>query len=97
MTFMADRLKSFQLRWELDGFQNIIGSDIFGAAEVVYGARDLKDAVVGAGGQIHLLHGEVASTFGVELQHSRTCFPPMTVVGIGFSFPGFAFKIRLIA
>ena len=41
----------------LDRFEQVRGSDGLGAGEVGDGARDLEDAVVGAGGQMQFLHG----------------------------------------
>ena len=46
----------------------MVALDVFGAGEVGDGAGDFEDAVVGAGGEVHLLHGlfEVDLGFGIE-------------------------------
>ena len=41
----------------MDGLEEVVGGDRVGAGEVGDGARDLEDAVVGAGGEVELLHG----------------------------------------
>ncbi len=43
-------------RAELDRLQHLIAADVLLAREVGEGIGDLEDAVVGAGGEIHLLH-----------------------------------------
>jgi len=52
----------------LDGLKNMMTFDFFGSGEVGEGVGDFEDAVVGAGGEVHLLHGlfEVALAFGIE-------------------------------
>ncbi len=40
-----------------DGFHDVVVEDVGGAFEVGDGAGDLEDAVVGAGGHVHALHG----------------------------------------
>ncbi len=57
---------------EVDGFEEVIGGDVWVGGEVGEGAGDLEDAVVGAGREVHLVHGvfeEVAAVVvegGVE-------------------------------
>jgi hypothetical protein len=48
---------------EVDGFEEVVGGDGIMPGEVGEGAGDFEDAVVGAGGKVHLLHGvlEVAA------------------------------------
>ena len=54
---------------ELDGFKDLVAGDVLFPCEIRQGAGDFQDAVVGAGGEVHLLHGvfEIAAGFGVEL------------------------------
>lgn len=40
-----------------DGFHDVVVEDVGGAFEVGDGAGDLEDAVVGAGGHVHAVHG----------------------------------------
>jgi hypothetical protein len=52
----------------LDRFANVFALDAVAAGEVGDGSCDFEDAVVGAGGEVHLFHGvfEVANTDGIE-------------------------------
>ena len=56
-------------RAELDGLQNFVAGDFFFSGEVGQGPGDFQNAVVGAGREVHLLHGvfEVAFAFRIEL------------------------------
>ena len=62
---------------EADGFQDVVGADGGALGEVGEGAGDFEDAVVGAGGEVHVVHGvlKVGAAFGVEL-------------AMGFHLPG---------
>lgn len=53
----------------MDGFQDIVRSNFWRAREVGEGAENLEDAIVGAGGEIHLFHRlfDIAAIFSVEL------------------------------
>src|SRR5574340_690153 len=58
----------------LKGFSEVGGGDLVAAAEVGDGTRELEDAVVGAGGELELVHGgthEAAAGFieGAKLAH----------------------------
>lgn len=53
----------------LDGFQHILRADVLRSSEVRERSCDLEDAVMRAGGEVHLLHGvlEVAVALRIEL------------------------------
>lgn len=53
----------------MDCFQNIIRTDVLYSGQIGERASDLQNPVVGAGGEVHLLHGvfEVAIRLGIEL------------------------------
>jgi len=49
-----------------DRLQHVVGADVRGAGEVGQGAGDLEDPVVGAGGEVQLLHRvlQIGRAFG---------------------------------
>jgi hypothetical protein len=53
----------------LDGFQNFVARDEIFTGEIGESAGNFQNAIMGSGGEIHLLHGmfEVTFAFGVEL------------------------------
>lgn len=52
----------------MDGLGEVIFPDGVGGVEVGDGAGDFKDAVVGAGGEEHVAHGEVQDFLGVGVE-----------------------------
>ncbi len=56
-------------RTKLDGLQHLVAGDVFLSGKIGEGSGNFEDAVVGAGGKVHLFHGvfEVAFAFGIEL------------------------------
>src|ERR1039458_9128097 len=49
----------------LDGFGDVADGDVLCSGQVGDGARNLEDAVVGAGGEALLLHGALEQALGV--------------------------------
>lgn len=56
-------------RAKLDGFENIVGTDLHRTCQVCKCPGDFQDPVMGAGGEVHFLHRafEIASAFRAEL------------------------------
>ncbi len=44
-------------RAELDRLQNVVRADVLFSGEIRQRAGNLEDAIMGAGGEIHLFHG----------------------------------------
>ena len=76
-------------RAELDGFEDLVAGDLLFPSEIGQGAGDFQNAVVGAGGEVHLLHGvlQVAGAFGIELAVSANLTSAHG--GVGGEFVGF--------
>src|SRR6266487_5366833 len=51
-------------RAELDGFGDVVGGEAFGGGQVGDGAGDLEDAIVGAGAEVLLRHGQLEEVEG---------------------------------
>ena len=51
-----------------DGLENVVFSEVIGAAEVSEGAGDFENAVVGAGAEVHLAHRMLELRGGCSVQ-----------------------------